>query len=95
MRITLAAYLRDCGFKVFEAVSADEAIAGIREEPGMSVDVVFTDIEDAELHWNGFGLRQWIAKTRPSTHVILAGTPKRAAKEAGELCEEGPLLAKP
>ena len=44
---------------------------------------------------DGFGLRQWIAKTRPSTHVILAGTPKRAAKEAGELCEEGPLLAKP
>jgi len=93
VRITLAAYLRDCGFKVFEAVSADEAMIILRE-PGISVDVVFTDIEMPG-SMNGFGLNQWIAKTRPSTHVILAGTPTRAAKEAGELCEGGPLLVKP
>jgi DNA-binding NtrC family response regulator len=93
VRITLAAYLRDCGFTVYEAVSADEAMI-VLQEPDISVHIVFTDIEMAG-SLDGFGLKQWIAMARPGMHVILAGTPRGAAKAAGELCEDGPLLSKP
>jgi hypothetical protein len=34
-------------------------------------------------------------ENQPSAKVILAGTVANEAKEAGDLCEEGPLLSKP
>jgi hypothetical protein len=44
---------------------------------------------------NGIAFAQWARSARPELKIALAGTPKRAAHEAGELCEQGPLLRKP
>jgi CheY-like chemotaxis protein len=42
VRLDIAAYLRDCGFTVFEADTADEAITLCRT--GVAPDVLLTDI---------------------------------------------------
>jgi CheY-like chemotaxis protein len=93
VRVVIAEYLRDCGFKVVEAASADEALA-VLKHAALKIDVVFSNIEMPG-SLDGFALAQWIRANRPDTEVILAGSPARAANAAGELCEEGPHLAKP
>jgi CheY-like chemotaxis protein len=93
IRLVIAGYLRDCGYRVIEAASAAEAIT-VLERDDSGVSVVFTDIEmPGEM--DGFALAQWLRRSRPSVEVVLAGTPARAAHAAGELCEQGPALAKP
>lgn len=93
IRLVIAAYLRDCGLRVIEAVSAEEAVA-VLSHPEHAVDVVFTDIEMGG-EMDGFALAQWIRRERPGVEVVLAGTPARAADAASQLCEQGPALAKP
>ena len=44
---------------------------------------------------DGFGLAQWVRRERPWLKVILTSGAARTAKEAGDLCEQGPVLAKP
>ena len=44
---------------------------------------------------DGFGLAQWLRRERPGLKVILTSGAARTAKEAGDLCEHGPMLAKP
>lgn len=93
IRMPLAAYLRDCGYKVVEAVSSTEALM-VLQQPDVTVDALFAD---AQLTggMDGFGLAQWMRLNRPQSQIVLAGTPARAVAEAGRLCEEGPMLAKP
>jgi DNA-binding NtrC family response regulator len=85
VRMPIAQYLRDCGYKVIEAVSADEAMAVLLHRETV-VDVVFSDIEMPG-SLDGFGLASWIRKHRPGLDVILAGTVSRAVDSAKELCE--------
>ena len=40
----IAQYLRDCGYKVIEAVNADEAMTVLLHKEAV-VDIVFSDIE--------------------------------------------------
>jgi CheY-like chemotaxis protein len=93
MRMVIAEYLRDCGFKVIEAANADEALM-VLQQSELTINVVFTDIEMPG-SMDGFALSQWVRRHRQRTEVILAGSPTRAANAAGELCQEGPALAKP
>jgi CheY-like chemotaxis protein len=44
VRLVIAAYLRDCGYRVFEAASGDEAIK-LLERDGGGISVVLTDVE--------------------------------------------------
>ncbi|MBY0558476.1 MAG: response regulator [Hyphomicrobium sp.] len=88
----IATYLRDCGYRVIEAASSDEALLVLQHHS--SVDVLFSDV-DVPGAIDAFGLSQWARKNRPEIKVVLAGSPKTAAKAAGKLCEEGPHLAKP
>jgi DNA-binding response OmpR family regulator len=44
---------------------------------------------------DGFALAQWMRREKPGLPIILAATPARAADVAADLCESGPLLAKP
>lgn len=92
VRMTIADYLRECGFQVAEAGSADEALAILNSE--MPVDLVFSDVQMPGT-MNGFGLAQWIRQHRPDLKVILTSGANDAAAEAGDLCDDGPLLAKP
>jgi DNA-binding NtrC family response regulator len=92
VRMPIAQYLRDCGYKVIEAASADEAMAVLLHRDTV-VDVVFSDIEMPG-SIDGFGLANWIREHRPGLDVVLAGTISRAVDSAKELCEEG-LVPKP
>jgi len=89
VRMPIAQYLRDCGYKVIEASNADEAIQVLlhQETP---VDVVFSDI-DMPGAVDGFELAKWIREHRPGLDVLLAGTVPRAVESAENLCERGPV----
>jgi CheY-like chemotaxis protein len=92
VRMAVSDYLRECGYNVVEASDAHEAIEVITSE--VAVDVAFSDIAMPG-GLDGFGLAQWIRRERPDIKVVLSSGVARSAKAAGELCEEGPMLAKP
>ena len=92
IRMAISDYLRECGYRVVEAGSGDEAIKIL--QAGVAIDVVFSDIHmpgDVD----GFGLAHWVRRERPGVKVILTSGVARSAKEAGHLCGEAPLIAKP
>ena len=93
IRLAIAEYLRECGYKVHEATHATEALA-VLESPEVSVDIVFSDVVmPGEM--DGFGLARWVRTNRPGVEVILTSTVDRSAEVAGMLCEAGPLMKKP
>jgi len=94
VRMVIAAYLRDCGYLVIEAASADEARLVIEHDEKSAIGVVLTGVGMAG-EQGGFALAQWIRLRRPGCQVVLAGTPARAAQAAGDICEQGPTLGKP
>src|SRR5215467_1648609 len=85
----IAQYLRDCGYKVIEAVNADEAMTVLLHKETV-VDIVFSDIEMPGT-LDGFGLAKWIREHRPGLDVLLAGTVPSAVERAKELCNDGPI----
>ena len=89
IRMVIADYLRDCGYRVFEASSADEAVV-LLQRPDIVIDIVFSDVEMPG-SMDGFALARWIRQHRPETGVVLAGSPNKAAEAATDLCEDGPL----
>ncbi len=92
VRMAVSAYLRECGFKVVEARTAVEALEVFRSD--IAIDVLFCEVAIPG-DMDGFGLAHWTRRERPQTKVVLTSGVSRAAKEAGSLCEHGPLLAKP
>jgi DNA-binding response OmpR family regulator len=88
VRMTIADYLRGCGFKVFEGVSADEALAVL--EAGRKVDIILAEVQLAG-SMDGFGLARWVRERCPDVDLILTSGIARAAAKAGDLCDEGPL----
>jgi CheY-like chemotaxis protein len=54
VRMPIAHYLRDCGYKVVEAANADEAVTVLSHKETV-IDLVFTDIEMPGA-LDGFGL---------------------------------------
>jgi CheY-like chemotaxis protein len=93
IRLVIAEYLRECGFRVHEAANADEAIA-VLQSADISIDVVFSDVQMPG-SMDGFGLARWVRENRPATRMILTSGVARSAEIAGALCEAGPMLAKP
>lgn len=93
VRMPIAAYLRRCGYRVIEAAGKTEALT-VLQQVDLTIDVVLTDVE-LESGTGGFAIAKWVRENRPSTNVILAGTPRRAAEEAGHICAKGPHLKKP
>jgi CheY-like chemotaxis protein len=93
VRMPVVEYLRECGCRVIEAATTDEAIA-ILQKTNIPVDVVLSDI-DIPGSMNGFGFAQWARSVRPELKILLAGTPGRTVQNAAELGEAGPLLKKP
>jgi CheY-like chemotaxis protein len=88
VRMVIADYLRECGFKVVECVSADDALAVL--EAGTKVDVILTEVQLAG-SLDGFGLARQIRENRPEIDVILTSGVARAADKAGDLCDDRPL----
>jgi DNA-binding NtrC family response regulator len=94
VRMVIADYLRDCGYRVIEAASTEEAMQVIEQDDEGVVNIVLSGVEIPGEH-GGFALARWIRRRRPACKVVLASAPARVAQAAGELCEEGPMLAKP
>ncbi len=92
VRSELAAYLRDCGYKVVEAASTDEAMVIVREE-GFRLDSILCDINVGG-SMNGFQFARWVREQR-GLDVLLAGDLDKATSAAAELCDEGPHLGRP
>jgi CheY-like chemotaxis protein len=93
VRLVIADYLRECGYRVHEAAHAAEAVA-VLESGTVAIDIVFSDVQmPGEM--DGFGLARWVRTHRPGVRVILTSSVERSADIAATLCEAGPLLEKP
>jgi CheY-like chemotaxis protein len=88
VRMVIADYLRDCGYKVVEGVSADEVLAVL--DAGRKIDVILAEVRLAG-SLDGFGLARQIREDHPEIDVILTSGVTRAAEKAGDLCDDGPL----
>jgi len=71
VRLAIAAHLRDIGYRVIEAVTAEEARTAI--ETGEPVILLFTDINLAGL-WQGTDLAAWVHAEYPQMKVILTSS---------------------
>jgi DNA-binding NtrC family response regulator len=91
VRSPLAEYLRECGYRVLEAVNAAEA----RELLGAAADITLVLADADAREGGGFALQAWIHENYPDIEVMLAGSVTRAVEKAGDLCEDGPALSKP
>ncbi|WP_063921363.1 response regulator [Bradyrhizobium sp. DOA1] len=89
LRMSIADYLRGCGYKVLEAVSAHEAIEFLQDQD-IHIDLVLSNVE---LAGDGFGIAKWIKDHRANLELRLTDTVKRAVDAAASLCEDGPLPA--
>jgi DNA-binding NtrC family response regulator len=93
VRNALAAYLRECGYKVIEAASSDDIIA-VLEDGSTTPHLILSDaVLGGSI--NAFELRFWVRERFPAVHMVLAGSVDAAAKAAGQICEEGGHVAKP
>jgi DNA-binding response OmpR family regulator len=88
-RSLIADYLRGCGYRVLEAGNAAEAKLALAQ----TVDLAVVDVELRDE--SGFALAGWIRAERPDVRVILTASVERAANLAGDLCDDGPALARP
>ena len=93
IRAMLSDHLQECGYKVLEASTADEAVA-IIEKVDVLIDLVLTDIRMPG-SMDGFALARWICENYPNMHVILASGDAKKADAAKELCEKMHLFEKP
>jgi len=88
VRMIISDYLRDCGFKVVEGVTADDAVAVL--ESGQKIDIIFAEVQLSG-SMDGFGLAQWVREKQPDIDMILTAGIARAAEKVRDLCDEGPL----
>lgn len=91
VRTAVSAYLRNCGYRVHEATSADEAQAVIGS--GKRIDIVFTDVT-LDPGTSGFALAAWVRRNYPSVRVLLVSGVSRMTQEAADLCN-GRVFTKP
>jgi DNA-binding response OmpR family regulator len=88
VRLVIASYLRDCGYKVLEGVTAADVMAALGS--GQKIDVVLSEVRLGG-SVDGFGLACWVREYHPGVDVILTSGPARAADKASDLCDHGPL----
>ncbi|TXL73954.1 response regulator [Vineibacter terrae] len=92
IRMPVADYLRDCGYRVLEASNAAEAQALFRaSEP---IEIVFSDV-NMPGGMNGFALAQWVRQEYPDVRIILTSGIASTARNAEQVCAEGSFLEKP
>jgi len=85
LRAPLAEYLRDCGFRVLEATSVEEAKQALADR-SLAVSSVVTSVQ---LAGDGFGISKWAKVHRPDVNVAISGTPGRAVEIVSDLCKSG------
>ena len=93
VRMLLANLLRERGFEIIEASSADEAVRVL--EAGFPVHVMLTDIYMPGSSMDGLALARWVHAHRPGLKVILGSGVVSATDPADAAFYEGPILQKP
>jgi len=88
VRMVIAEYLRDCGYKVIEAVGSTELWAVL--DGGHAIDVLLLEVS-LPGDENGFELAHRIRQTRREVDVILTSGVAGTVQHSHELCEEGPI----
>jgi CheY-like chemotaxis protein len=88
VRMVIASYLRDCGYRVLEGITAADVMTLLRS--GQKIDVVFSEVR-LRGKTDGFGLARRIRARHPEIDVILTAGAARAADKASDLCDDGPL----
>jgi len=91
IRLAVSDYLRECGYRVLEAGTGEEAQTILSS--GELIDVMLSDI-DLGAGINGFELAKWVRANHPAVRIILSSGATRMAREAESLCD-GPFLQKP
>ena len=89
-RTAIARYLRECGYRVVEARSAEEAEAALDHHAPIDIAFIAADLPGER---DGFTLAK--ALKQRGLRVLLAASVERAARLASQLCEDGPHLRKP
>lgn len=88
VRQPLAQYLRDCGYRVWEAVDSDEARAALSSNRH-KIDVALIGVKSLPSE-SGFALASWIRSHQPDVKVLLGGTITKVLQLAGDLCNDAP-----
>ena len=91
VRMFMADFLDEAGFKVFEAVHADEALTVLQARP--DVQAVITDIEMPAGSMNGLKLARTIQERWPGIGVIISSGRQRPGPD--DLSDKVAFLAKP
>ncbi|MCD6074034.1 MAG: histidine kinase [Rhodospirillales bacterium] len=90
VRMVLADYLRECGYKVIESTNGDEVLEILNS--GIDVRTVFSGAQS-----DSFTLAHRIRVSHPGVEIILTSSLENAAHKAAEVCDNGSqgLLTKP
>jgi CheY-like chemotaxis protein len=91
VRETIVEHLKDCGYCVVEAASAEEAQAVLQSD--VHVDVAFSDVVMPGK--NGFELASWIHSHYPKVQILLTSGYDSAARRTTNMRCEDRFLAKP
>ena len=68
VRMDMAEFLRECGYRVHEAANAVEALEALQAK--FAIDLVFTDI-NLPGGMNGLELAEWILSNRPGVKTLV------------------------
>jgi len=88
VRMIIADYLRGCGYRVIEAVTAEDVTTVLATQ--QKIDFVFAEVQLGG-SMDGFGVARWVREKHPGVDVILASGIAKAAEQAAGLCDEGPV----
>lgn len=88
VRMSIADFLRECGYKVIEGVSAEDVETVLHSQ--VPLNVVFAEVK-LPGETDGFALARTLRQTHPDIDVILTAGVMAAAEKSTELCEEGPM----
>jgi len=89
VRLDMAEFLRQCGYRVHEAADANEAIEALQAK--FIIDLVFTDI-NLPKEMNGLELAEWVLANRRGVKVLLTTGDMATVDPKSAF---GPILAKP
>jgi CheY-like chemotaxis protein len=87
----IADFLNEAGFKVLEAVDADEALTILRARP--DIQAIISDVEMPRGSMNGFALARAVREQWPGIGMVITSGRERPGPD--ELPDEVVFLAKP
>ena len=92
IRLATSEYFRDCGWRVLEAGSAEEARALLIDAG--PIDVVFSDVQMSR-EMDGVALASWVQVNRPGTAVLLTSGASRLSDIPADICAAASTFKKP